>query len=120
MIHATKRPPEPDTAEQGPTIWHRFDRLMAQLRPQRELLSLARNWDALCWYGWRPHMYNPHLKRLSVQPDGSNGLMRIEEGMTWTLTNAWPTKLTGPTLSAKGNDFAVEQLDLVHERLDIT
>jgi len=40
MIHATKRLPEPDTAEQGPTIWHRFDRLMAQLRPQRELLSL--------------------------------------------------------------------------------
>jgi phage tail-like protein len=40
--------------------------------------------------------------------------------MTWTLTNAWPTKLTGPSLSAKGNDFAVEQLDLVHERLDIS
>ncbi len=39
--------------------------------------------------------------------------------MTWTLTNAWPTKLTGPSLTAKGNDFAVEQLDLVHERLDI-
>ena len=30
-----------------------------------------------------------HLKRLSVQPDGSNGLMRIEEGMTWTLTNTF-------------------------------
>ena len=40
--------------------------------------------------------------------------------MTWTLTNAWPTKLTGPSLTAKGNDFAVEQLDLVHERLDIS
>jgi phage tail-like protein len=36
------------------------------------------------------------------------------------LANAWPTKLTGPSLSAKGNDFAVEQLDLVHERLDIS
>lgn len=40
--------------------------------------------------------------------------------MTFTLRNAWPTKLTGPTLNAKGNEFAVEQLDLVHERLDIT
>jgi phage tail-like protein len=39
--------------------------------------------------------------------------------MTWTLRNAWPTKLTGPQLSAKGNEFAVEQLDLVHERLEI-
>lgn len=45
---------------------------------------------------------------------------RDKPAMTWTLTNAWPTKLTGPTLSAKGNDFAIEQLDLVHERLDIS
>ncbi len=40
--------------------------------------------------------------------------------MTWTLTNAWPTKLTGPSLTAKGNDYAVEQLDLVDERLDLS
>ena len=40
--------------------------------------------------------------------------------MTWTLTNAWPSKLTGPSLTAKGNDYAVEQLDLVHERLDVS
>lgn len=45
---------------------------------------------------------------------------RNSPAMTWTLTNAWPSKITGPTLSAKGNDFAVEQLDLVHERLDIS
>jgi len=45
---------------------------------------------------------------------------RNTPAMTWTLTRAWPTKLTGPSLSAKGNDYAVEQLDLVHERLDIS
>ncbi len=45
---------------------------------------------------------------------------RNSPAMTWTLTNAWPTKLTGPSLTAKGNDYAVEQLDLVHERLDIS
>jgi phage tail-like protein len=39
--------------------------------------------------------------------------------MTWTLTNAWPMKITGPSLNAKGNDFAVEALELVHERVDI-
>ena len=27
-----------------------------------ELVQLARNWDALCLYGWRPHLFNPHLK----------------------------------------------------------
>lgn len=26
-----------------------------------EMVSLARNWDALCLYAWKPHMYNPHL-----------------------------------------------------------
>ncbi len=45
---------------------------------------------------------------------------RNKPAMTFTLRNAWPTKITGPSLNAKGNDFAVEQLDLVHERLDIS
>jgi pimeloyl-ACP methyl ester carboxylesterase len=27
-----------------------------------EMIALARNWDALCLYAWRPHMYNPQLK----------------------------------------------------------
>jgi pimeloyl-ACP methyl ester carboxylesterase len=26
-----------------------------------ELVLLARSWDALCLYGWRPHLYNPRL-----------------------------------------------------------
>jgi hypothetical protein len=30
-----------------------------------------------------------HLRRVSVQPDGSNGLMRIMEGMTWQLSNTF-------------------------------
>ncbi len=34
------------------------------------MIALARNWDALCLYAWRPHMYNPQLKhwlrRISV------------------------------------------------------
>ncbi len=45
---------------------------------------------------------------------------RDKPAMTFTLRRAWPTKITGPSLNAKGNDFAVEQLDLAHERLDIT
>jgi pimeloyl-ACP methyl ester carboxylesterase len=26
------------------------------------MVTLARNWDSLCLYAWRPHMYNPQLK----------------------------------------------------------
>jgi pimeloyl-ACP methyl ester carboxylesterase len=28
-----------------------------------ELIIRARNWEALCLYGWDPYMYNPRLKR---------------------------------------------------------
>lgn len=27
-----------------------------------ELVTLARNWDTLCLFAWKPHMYNPQLK----------------------------------------------------------
>lgn len=27
-----------------------------------EMVTLARNWESLCLYAWRPHMYNPQLK----------------------------------------------------------
>jgi pimeloyl-ACP methyl ester carboxylesterase len=27
-----------------------------------EMVTLARNWDSLCLYAWRPHMFNPQLK----------------------------------------------------------
>ncbi len=27
-----------------------------------EMVTLARNWDALCLFAWRPHMFNPQLK----------------------------------------------------------
>lgn len=31
--------------------------------PDEEIVVHARNWDALCLYGWHPYMYNPQLKR---------------------------------------------------------
>jgi pimeloyl-ACP methyl ester carboxylesterase len=34
------------------------------------MISFARNWDSLCLYAWKPHMYNSQLKhwlhRISV------------------------------------------------------
>ncbi len=37
----------------------------------------------------------------------------------WRLTNAWCTKLTGPSLNAKGNEIAIESMELAYDRLDI-
>jgi len=39
--------------------------------------------------------------------------------MTWTLTNAWPTKITGTDLKSDGNEVAIETIELAHEGLTI-
>jgi len=33
----------------------------------------------------------------------------------WSFTNAWPSKLSGPTLNATSNEVAVEEITIVHE-----
>lgn len=47
----------------------------------------------------------------------------LDEGgnptMTWTLKNAWPTKITGTDLKADGNEVAVETLEVAHEGVTI-
>ena len=37
----------------------------------------------------------------------------------WTLTNAWPTKITGTDLKSEGNEVAIETIEIVHEGLTI-
>lgn len=39
--------------------------------------------------------------------------------MTWTLVNAWPTKISSANLNAAGNDVAVETIELAHEGLTV-
>jgi phage tail-like protein len=38
-----------------------------------------------------------------------------EEVTTWTLFNAWPSKVSGPELKSDSNDFTVEEMTLIHE-----
>ncbi|MEO0472518.1 MAG: phage tail protein [Bacteroidota bacterium] len=45
-----------------------------------------------------------------------------EEGnptMTWTLANAWPTKIQGTDMKSDGNEVAVETIEIAHEGLTI-
>ncbi|MTV36324.1 phage tail protein [Duganella radicis] len=39
--------------------------------------------------------------------------------MVWTLTNAWPTKISGTDLKSEGNEVAIETIEIVHEGLTI-
>src|ERR1700752_3142524 len=42
-----------------------------------------------------------------------------QEVMRWNFHRGWPCKLTGPALKAKGNDIAIETLEICHEGLEI-
>jgi phage tail-like protein len=39
--------------------------------------------------------------------------------MTWTLNNAWPTKITGTDLKSEGNEVAVESVEIAFETLTV-
>ena len=38
---------------------------------------------------------------------------------TWTLNNAWPTKITGTDLKSEGNEVAVESVEIAYETLTV-
>jgi phage tail-like protein len=39
--------------------------------------------------------------------------------MTWTLNNAWPTKIQGADLKSESSEVAIETIELAYETLDI-
>jgi phage tail-like protein len=43
-----------------------------------------------------------------------------EPVMTWEIQQAWPVKVEGPSLNAKGNEIAVETLEFAHEGMKVT
>ena len=40
------------------------------------------------------------------------------EKLRWNFVQAWPVKWTGPSFNAKGNDIAIESLELAHEGIE--
>jgi phage tail-like protein len=41
-----------------------------------------------------------------------------EEKVRWNFVSGWPTKWTGPTFNATGNEVAIETLEIAHEGLE--
>lgn len=69
-------------------------------------------------------LYDWHMQWIKGDPAAvrKNGSIIIldrqgNEQVRWNFTNAWPVKWTGPTFNAKGNDLAIETLELAHEGL---
>ena len=52
-----------DPARRPPGIYGLgWQATISEAMSDQEMITLARNWDSLCLYAWRPHMYNPQLK----------------------------------------------------------
>jgi phage tail-like protein len=80
--------------------------------------NLSLKWgitDSLELYEWRKLVEQGKMK------DARRNIAVIlldEEGnpkSRWEFVFAWPTKYDAPDLNAKGNDIAIETLDIAHE-----
>jgi len=65
-----------------------------------ELVVRARNWDALCLYGWHPYMYNPQLKHWL-------GRIRVPTLVLWGASDGVVTPAYGRAYSGliRGSHF---------------
>jgi phage tail-like protein len=69
-------------------------------------------------------LYDWYHKVVTGKTERRNGSIVVldADGLTevvrWNFFNGWPTKLEAPTLSAKGNEVAIETLEIAHEGLE--
>lgn len=70
--------------------------------------------DAQLW-AWRKKVMDGKIER----KNGSVILMDDTgaEKLRWNFREGWPTKWTGPSFNATGNEVAIETLEIVHEGL---
>jgi len=80
-----------------------------QMTFKRGLTSNREFWE------WRQLVITGQLKEARV--DGSVVMYDRDyvEVRRWNFINAWPSKISGPQISADSNDFAIEELTIVHE-----
>jgi phage tail-like protein len=93
------------------------DKSTAQKRPGRHTQSvISLKWgvtdDAELW-AWRKKSIDGMIER-------RNGSIVLcddtgEEKVRWNFVDGWPTKWTGPTFNATGNEVAIETLEIAHE-----
>ena len=69
-------------------------------------------------------LYDWYRKVVTGKTERRNGSIVVldADGVTevvrWNFFNGWPTKLEAPSLSAKGNEVAIETLEIAHEGLE--
>ena len=74
--------------------------------------------DDMDLWKWRKQVMDGKIK--DARKNGSIILMDDEgnDKARWNFVEGWPTKWTGPSFNATGNEVAIETLELAHEGLD--
>lgn len=69
--------------------------------------------DSMKLYDWHREVVDGKIRRTNVEivVQGEDGKDRAR----WEIAEAWPTKYTPTTLNAKGNEVAIETLELTNE-----
>lgn len=67
-------------------------------------------------YSWYQNIMKGKIER----KNGSIIVLDLEgnEKVRWNFFDAWPTKWDGPDFSAKGNEVAIDSLELACERIE--
>ena len=65
-----------------------------------------------------------HKSALEGRPDRRDGVITLldagrEPVQRWRFRAGWPSRYEGPTLDARGNEVAIETLEIVHEGLEL-
>ena len=69
------------------------------------------------FYDWRKQVEDGKVE--AARKDGSVVMydQSHSEVARWNFTKGWPSKISGPSLKADGNDVGVEELTIVHKGL---
>ncbi len=76
--------------------------------------GITKNMDI---WKWRKAVEEGKVKE--ARRNGSIVMMdqELKEVARWDFENAWPTKVSGPSLKSDSNEVGVEELVIAHERL---
>jgi phage tail-like protein len=78
--------------------------------------NLSLKWgvtDSLELYNWHQQIVDGNIQRKNIAVVLINE--KGDDQVRWQFVNAFPTKYDAPDLNAKGNDVAIETLEIVHE-----
>lgn len=87
-------------------------------------LSISCSTQGSCSSRWKTSVRRPR-SRSAASSARRNVVIHLQNEarsdivMTGKLSRAWPAKYTGPRLARKGNDVAIESLEIAFERLEV-